>query len=88
MSLASTPETLACAECREEFEEGYLPADDRNGEYEPRPDDAVCTACGFNEVGYAGCAPEVGDVVDDGDGTVLLHVDAGGDGIEVRSVKE
>lgn len=88
MSLTSTPETLVCAACDEEFEEGYLAAVDRDGEYEPRPDDAVCTACGFNEVGYAGCAPEVDDVVDTDDGTVLLYVDASGDDVEVRSVKE
>lgn len=88
MSLASDPESLACAACGDEFEEGYLPAVDGDGEYDPRPDGAVCLACGFNEVGYAGCAPEVDDVVDDEDGFVLLHVDAGGDGIAVRSVKE
>ena len=88
MSLASEPETLVCAECGDALEEGYLPAEDRDGAYEPVPGDAVCTACGFNEVGYAGCAPEVGDLVADEEGTVLLHVDASGDDLEVRSVKE
>lgn len=86
MRLASTPEALICVECGEGFEEGYLPAVDRDGAYEPRPDDAVCTACGFNEVGYAGCAPEVDDVVDLDEGTILLHVSATSDDIEVRSV--
>lgn len=87
MRLASTHEALTCAECGEGFEEGYLPAEDRGGEYDPGPEDAVCTACGFNEVGYAGCAPEVDDVVDAGAGTVLLYVDASGDDVEVRGVK-
>lgn len=88
MTLASTPETLTCAECGEALEAGYLPAVARGDEYEPRAADAVCSACGFNEVGYAGCAPEVDDVVDAGADTVLLHVDATGDDLEVLSVKE
>lgn len=88
MRLTSTPESITCAACGEAVESGYLPAVDRGDGYEPSPDDAVCAACGFNEVGYAGCAPEVGDVVDADDETVLLHVDATGDGLEVLSVKE
>jgi hypothetical protein len=87
MSLASTPETLGCAECGEAFDDGYLPAVETEDGYAPRAGEAVCTACGFNEVGYAGCAPEVANLVDV-DGAVLLHVDASGDGVAVLSVKE
>lgn len=87
MSLASTPATLACAECGEAFEEGYLPADETDEGYEPRGSAAVCAACGFNEIGYVGCAPEVDDLVDDGD-AVLLHVSVADEGVEVRTVKE
>lgn len=86
MSLASTPETLACAECGETFREGYLPAEETDEGYEPREGAAVCAACGFNEVGYAGCAPEVDDLVD-GEG-VLLHVTVTEADVEVDTVKE
>ena len=86
MSLASTPEALVCAECGEAFAEGYLPADEAEEGYEPRAEAAVCAACGFNEVGYAGCAPEADDLVD-GEG-VLLHVSVDGEDLEVVTVKD
>lgn len=88
MSLVWTPETLACSECGDDFDDGYLPAVGGDGTYEPRAGDAVCTACGFNEVGYAGCAPEVGDLVEPDDDTVLLHVEVSGDDVSVLSAKE
>lgn len=88
MELASTPETLTCRECGDPFDDGYLPAVEGDGSYEPRDDDAVCSACGFNEVGYAGCAPEVGDLVDADDDLVLLHVEVSGDDVTVLSAKE
>ena len=53
MQLTSTPAPLVCAECGDPLEEGYLPALDHGAKYEPAPEGAVCTACGFNEVGYA-----------------------------------
>ena len=63
MELISTPATPTCSVCGEEFTEaGYLPAVEQEGGYEPRGKDAVCDACGFNEVGMMGCAPELDDV--------------------------
>ncbi len=32
----------------------------------PAVDAAVCDACGFNDLGMTGCAPELDDVVDPG----------------------
>ncbi|GAB3671747.1 hypothetical protein [Halopiger thermotolerans] len=88
--LLSTP-TLSCAECGEPIEDaGYVPADERGDGYEPIADAAVCDACGFNEIGMMGCAPELGDVIDPEPDRVLLYVrvtDAG-DGLEVVSAKD
>jgi len=88
MQLTSTPAPLVCAECGDPLEEGYLPALDHGAEYEPAPEGAVCTACGFNEVGYAGCAPEVDDLSETDDDAVLLHVGVSGGDVDVRSAKE
>lgn len=88
MALTTMPSALACAECGEEAGDlVYLPAHDRDGEYDPVPEAAVCTDCGFTEVGYAGCAPEPGDLLD-ADDAVLLQVDVVGDAVEIVSVKD
>jgi len=84
--LAPTPTTLTCSVCGATVgDAGYLPATEGDGGYRPTPDDAVCGACGFNEVGMAGCAPELDDVVDGDD--VLLYVERTDDGFDVVSVK-
>lgn len=89
MELVSTPETLFCSECDEEIEgAGYLPATETAGGYEPRADEAICDACGFNEVGMMGCAPELDEVVDSGPDDVLLYVRRTDTGIDVVSAKE
>ena len=89
MELTSTPATTACSVCGEEFTEaGYLPAVEQEGGYEPRGKDAVCDACGFNEVGMMGCAPELNDVTESGTADVLLYVRRTGGDLEVVSVKE
>lgn len=89
MNLTSSPEELVCSECGEPVDDaGYLPAVEREDAYEPMPEAAVCGACGFNQLGYAGCAPELDDVVDPGPDDVLLHVRATDDGIEPLSAKD
>lgn len=88
MALTAMPSALACAECEAEVEDlVYLPAHDQGGEYDPVPEAAVCTDCGFTEVGFAGCAPEPGDLLD-ADDAVLLQVDVVDDGVEIVSVKD
>ncbi|QLK24550.1 hypothetical protein HYG81_10475 [Natrinema zhouii] len=88
MELASTP-TLYCSECDAEIADaGYLPATERDGAYEPLADAAVCDACGFNEIGMMGCAPELDDVIDPDPDDVLLYVRVTDDGIDVVSTKE
>jgi hypothetical protein len=88
MDLASHPETLICAECGSAIEDaGYLPATERDGTYHPLVDAAVCDACGFNDLGMTGCAPELDDVVDPGPDDALLYVRLTDSGIEVVSAK-
>lgn len=53
---------LACHECGVEIEEGYAPAVERDGGYELQSSEAVCASCGFNEIGFAGCAPTLADL--------------------------
>lgn len=82
------PETLTCSECGEEVDDqGYLPATDDEGVYRPKTDLALCGACGFNEVGFAGCAPDLEEVVDPGPDDALLHVRVTDEGIDVVSSK-
>ena len=89
MEFASTPAIPECSVCGEEFTEaGYLPAVERESGYEPRGEAAVCDACGFNEVGMMGCAPELHDVAESGAADVLLYVRRTDGGLEVVSVKE
>ena len=89
MEFTSTPATTACSVCGEEVADtGYLPAVERESGYEPRGEDAVCDACGFNEVGMMGCAPELHDVAESGAADVLLYVRRTDGGLEVVSVKE
>lgn len=89
MSLVSTPDALSCAECGTGIEDaGYLPASERDGEYDPLVDAAVCDTCGFNAVGMTGCAPELEDLTDPGPDDVLLYVRPTADGVDVLSVKE
>ena len=83
------PATTACSVCGEEFTEaGYLPAVERESGYEPRGEAAVCDACGFNEVGMMGCAPELNDVAESGTADVLLYVRRTDGDLEVVSGKE
>lgn len=89
MELVDAPSTLTCAECGEEVRDaGYLPATTGEDGYEPAVDDAVCDACGFNEVGMLGCAPELDEVTEPGPDDVLLYVRPTDGGIDVVSVKE
>lgn len=89
MGLGSISEAPTCAECGEELADaGYLPATERDGDYDPQVDAAVCDACGFNEVGMMGCAPELDEVTDPGPDDVLLYVRTAADGVDVVSVKE
>ncbi|MFC6765251.1 hypothetical protein [Natrinema soli] len=88
MELVSTP-TLYCSECDAEITDaGYLPATERDDEYEPLADAAVCDACGFNEIGMMGCAPELDDVIDPRPDDRLLYVRVTDDGLDVVSTKE
>ena len=70
------------------MDEGYVPATERESGHEPAVEDAVCDACGFNEVGMMGCAPELDDVAESGAADVLLYVRRTDGGLEVVSVKE
>jgi hypothetical protein len=89
MHLRSTPETLACSACGDDIADaGYLPATEQDDGYEPHADAAVCDACGFNDVGMMGCAPELDDVIDPGPDDVLLYVRRTDDGVDVVRVKE
>jgi hypothetical protein len=87
MELRSTP-TLRCSACGTEIEgAGYLPALERDDGYEPLADAAVCGACGYNEVGMMGCAPELGDLIDPDAADALLFVRVAADGVDVVSAK-
>ena len=89
MELVSTPKTLYCSECDEEIgNAGYLPATERDGEYEPLTDVAVCDACGFNTISMLGCAPELDEILDPDPDDVLLYIRQTDDGIEVVSTKD
>ena len=94
MELDHEPDRLTCAECGEDVtDSGYLPARDVGDEtYEPVPEGALCGSCGFNEVGFAGCAPELGDVRDKvlaGEtADTLLQISVTADGIDVLSAKD
>ena len=89
MELTSTPATPECSVCGDEVDDaGYLPAVERESGYEPQSEAAVCDACGFNEVGMMGCAPELDDVDGSGAADVLLYVRRTDDGLEVVSGKE
>ena len=89
MELTSTPATPTCSVCGEKVADtGYLPAVERESGYEPRGEDAVCDACGFNEVGMIGCAPELNDVDESGTADVLLYVRRTDGDLEVVSIKE
>lgn len=80
--------TVACANCGDDIADaGYLPAAYEDGEHDPLPEGALCTTCGFSEVGFAGCAPELGDV-ERVDADVLLHVERVDDGYEVLGAKK
>jgi len=84
--LDPTPTTLTCSVCGATVDDaGYLPATEHGDGYRPTPDDAVCGACGFNEMGMGGCAPELADVTDEDD--VLLYVERTDDAFEVVSAK-
>jgi hypothetical protein len=85
MRLDPMPTDLTWSVCGVTVDDaGYLPATERDGGYRPTPDDAVCGACGFNEIGMAGCAPELDDVTDD---DVLLYVERTDAAFDVVSVK-
>lgn len=94
MELDPEPDSLTCAECGAAVtESGYLPAKEVGDEtYEPVPEAALCGSCGFNEVGFAGCAPELDDVRDDvlaGEtADALLQIAVTDSGIDVLSAKE
>lgn len=89
MELQPTPDALTCANCGDAITgAAYLPATEDGGVYRPSTEDAVCDACGFNDVGMMGCAPELADVTDAGPDDVLLYVKVTDDGIDVVSVKE
>jgi hypothetical protein len=99
MQLRSTSQPLNCSVCNDEITDiGYLAATVSKDEYKPNPQDAVCNACGFNQIGMMGCAPELADVTDfDSDSDsgsdqtpeqTLLHVRMTDNGISVISDKQ
>lgn len=91
MELDPEPDSLTCAECGAAVaESGYLPAKEVGDEtYEPVPEAALCGSCGFNEVGFAGCAPELDDVLDDATtADVLLQIRVTDSGVDVLSAKD
>jgi hypothetical protein len=88
VTVDPAPASLTCAVCAETVADaGYLPATDLGGSYRPHPDDAVCGACGFTDVGMSGCAPELDEVIDPAPDDVLLYVERTPDGFDVVSVK-
>lgn len=90
MELDPEPDSLTCAECGTTVaESGYLPATEVGEEtYEPLPDMAVCGTCGFNELGFAGCAPEFGDLADPGSADTLLQIAVSDMGVDVLGAKD
>ncbi|WP_299331512.1 hypothetical protein [Haloplanus sp.] len=82
------PDTLRCSACGDPITgAGYLPAAALDDGYDPHPADAVCDACGFNDVGMMGCAPELNDVTGPGPADVLLYVRTTADGVEIVDKK-
>lgn len=80
--------SFECSNCGEAIERGYVPADSDDGAtYEVRADAAVCDACGWAEVGFAGCAPTLSDLLDSDD-AVLARLEPGDDGLAVASITD
>lgn len=78
---------LECSVCGDEIDDtGYVPAAETAEGYDPVPEEAVCGACGYNDVGMMGCAPELEEVTD-GPAAVLLFVRPTDEGVEVVSAK-
>lgn len=82
LDAVDVPSDLACVECGERIERGYLPVDDDG----PRADGAVCDECGWGRVGMNGCAPTLDDF--DGDPAALVRVGPGDDDPVVEAVTE
>lgn len=81
---AALPAALACSACGDNIERGYVPVVAAD---EPRPeaDQAVCDVCGWGEIGYTGCAPELGDF----DGAdLLVRLEHGDGGLTPASVTD
>lgn len=70
-------EPLECAACGSEIERGYAPATTTETGHVIRGTTAVCDVCGFNDIGFTGCAPELGDFTGDGDVLVSFAIDDG-----------
>lgn len=81
---AAFPASLACSSCGADIERGYVPVAGGQ-ELRPDTDQAVCETCGWREIGYLGCAPELGDF--DG-GDLLVRVEPGDDGLAPASVTD
>lgn len=68
---------LSCAVCGDSIERGYAPAERTDTGHVLREEAAVCDVCGFSEVGFMGCAPELGDFETGGDVLVSFSFDNG-----------
>lgn len=70
-------ETIECAACGTQIERGYAPATTSETGHVIRDTEAVCDVCGFNDIGFTGCAPELSDFTGDGDVLVSFAFDEG-----------
>lgn len=75
MELSRISAPLQCVECRNQIDDdGYIPAVERDDEYELETEAALCASCGFGEVGMLGCAPTLDDLETNPENDVLLYV--------------
>lgn len=77
---------LTCRSCGDEIEEGYAAAVEQNGAYELQAAEAVCGRCGFNEIGFAGCAPTLTDL--DSDAAALVRFSLDGNSLGTTQITD
>lgn len=70
-------EASTCMECGDQVERGYGLADESEAGFVIRSDQVVCDTCGFNDIGFAGCAPTLSDFGSSADGLILFELEDG-----------